>query len=200
MSKTIIAFAVGVTVGSLVTLKIVEKKYKQIADEEIDSVIKQFKKRDEIIENEIKQIGNGNIFDNTQEEYESEVNMLGYSVPTEYEEYKPKNPKDEDYTICVGPGEEYIEPYVIAPEDYGEVGAYDAKSWKFYADLVLTDEEGEIVVDPESVIGNALGRFGEYEPDSVYVRNENTWCDYEILKQEETFSEINGSKMNVDSI
>ena len=37
---------------------------------------------------------------------------------------------------------------------------------------------------------DALDHFGEYEDDSVYIRDETNEMDYEILKSEKMFSEI----------
>ena len=37
---------------------------------------------------------------------------------------------------------------------------------------------------------DALDHFGEYEDDSVYIRDEINEMDYEILKSEKKFSEI----------
>ena len=47
MDKAII-FIIGAGIGSLITWKIVEEKYKKIADEEIESVIERFKNREEL--------------------------------------------------------------------------------------------------------------------------------------------------------
>ena len=46
MDKAII-FIIGAGIGSLITWKIVEEKYKKIADEEIESVIERFKNRED---------------------------------------------------------------------------------------------------------------------------------------------------------
>ena len=43
----------------------------------------------------------------------------------------------------------------------------------------------------EETIGkSSLTRFGEYEPDSVFVRNDRLKCDYEILLDERSYAEI----------
>ena len=48
--------------------------------------------------------------------------------------------------------------------------------------LVVTDEKGYEIGNYKTIIGDEFpGHFGEYEEDSVYVRNENTETDYEIL-------------------
>ena len=41
----------------------------------------------------------------------------------------------------------------------------------------------------DAVVGeDSLNHFGEFEEDSVYVRNENIECDYEILKLEKSIN------------
>ena len=44
------------------------------------------------------------------------------------------------------------------------------------------------------IVGDALNHFGEYEDDSVFVRCDERKCDYEILLDQRSFSEVVGSK------
>lgn len=179
MNKAIM-FVLGAAAGSLLTWKLLEKKYKQLADEEIESVIEHFRNKEKQVEK---------LESNTPEHFETEekveldekVQNLGYAVY-----------HNQDGTTEVAPAVDHVEPYVISPDEFGDTQFYDSKSWTYYADYVLTDEDGEIVCNPESIIGDALSKFGEYEDDAVHVRNENTECDYEILRHDKTFSEING--------
>lgn len=175
----VVMFTLGAAVGSLVTWKLVEAKYKKIADEEIEEIRQYYK-------NKIK-TDSLNIIEPYTETYEKQIDDLGYAVSEDEE--KP-------YEIFVEPGVDRIEPFVISPNEYGEIEDFDTKCWTYYADLVLVDEEGEVVSDPESIIGDALSHFGDYEDDSVHVRNENIGieCDYEIIKHKKTFSEIYGSE------
>ena len=86
-----------------------------------------------------------------------------------------------------------ITPYVIEPERFGEYNEYGTKTLTYYADNVLTDEIDNPITSEEMVtmIGpDALDHFGEYEDDSVYIRDEMNEMDYEILKSEKKFSEI----------
>lgn len=184
--KSFIAFALGAATGSLLTWKLVEEKYRQLANEEIESVREHYRNKNKNKE-EIKQIvvhhtgDNDNVTEWHKEdkaEYEKQVKDLGYS--------------DEVQEVFMEPGVDYIEPFVIRPEEYGD-NDYEMKSLAYYADFVLADnDDDEIISDPESIIGDGLNHFGEYEDDSVHVRNINNECDYEILKHEKTFSEING--------
>lgn len=183
--KQIIAFVLGATAGSLITWKLLERKYKQIADEEIESVREYYRGRDkafEQLEDDKKRIDD--IFDrNLKEQYVEEktsynklVTDLGYA--------------SDDATLVVDQGDESIAPYVIAPEEFGDMPGFDTESWTYYADGIVANDDNEIISDLENIIGDGLEHFGEYEDDSVCVRNENLRCDYEILKHNKTFGEI----------
>lgn len=178
----VIAFMLGAAAGSLLTWKLVENKYKQLADEEIQSVIDHFKNKDKKEENELEQFAEEpkKVDEYTEDKkvYNNIIKDMNYS-------------QDKDYTVYIEPGQEVIPPYVIAPEDFGEAYDYRTKTLTYYADGVLTDEDGEIIVDPESIIGDGLEHFGDFEDDSVHVRNDENECDYQILKHELTFTEIN---------
>ena len=81
--------------------------------------------------------------------------------------------------------------YIIRPDEFGEYDDYDTISLTYYADHILTDEDDEIVEDIEDKIGfDALNHFGEYEEDSVFVRNDRIKCDYEILLDQRKYSEV----------
>ena len=187
----IFIFVFGAAAGSLITWKIVEEKYKQIADEEIASVIEQFKKRFDELENRTSRAD----FDEdinmcieekekdkykNEDEYKEKLEKLGYSIGIDISEENDHEVKTDT---------DYIKPYVISPEEFGEFGN-DTKCLTYYSDFVLVDDDDDIIVDPENLIGDALEHFGEYEDDSVHVRNEVMECDFEILKSEKTFSEV----------
>ena len=179
MNKVLI-FVLGAGIGSLVTWKIIEEKYRRIADEEIESVIEHFKKREEEKCENVEQAVSDNVLWNSDEEkqeYKEKVNELEYV-------------QDEDCTVKIEQGPDQIEPYVISPEEFGEFGNV-TKSWTYYADSILADENDEIINMPENIIADALDHFGEYEDDCVHVRNENLEWDIEILRSEKFFSEIN---------
>ena len=54
--KNLLCFVTGAAIGSVVTWKLIEKKYKDLADEEIESVIETFKNRKpRITKDEVKE-------------------------------------------------------------------------------------------------------------------------------------------------
>lgn len=86
-------------------------------------------------------------------------------------------------------------PYTIAPDEFGEdPDNYDTLTFTYYADGVLADEMDQPITNVAEVIGDALNHIGEYEPDAVYVRNERLGLEYEILRDERKYSEIEQEK------
>lgn len=202
--KNVIFFMLGAAAGSLLTYKLVEEKYRQIANDEIESVREYYKnKNNEDLEYKAEFLGTDNpcevyIKKSDVTELEKQLNDLGYSNEEVDDLINDPNviiePTDEGIEIWMEPNGDYIEPYIITPDEYGDDG-YEMKSLTYYADFVLADnEDDEIISDPESIIGDALSHFGEYEDDAVHVRNKNNECDYEILKYEKTFSEVVGGQ------
>jgi len=187
MNKTInfMMFVLGVAVGSVVTWKYVEKKYERIAQDEIDSVKEVFSKRTAEIakdaEDRIKA-------DNAKEkpniiEYAAGLRKLGYINYSDMVDEKPEEVKEEPMSVD--------KPYVIAPDEFGELDDYDTISLTYYADQILADDNDEIVEDIEDVVGfESLNAFGEYEDDSVFVRNDRLKCDYEILLDQRKYSDV----------
>ena len=120
--KTInlIFFVTGSAIGSLVTWKIIKKKYEQIAQEEIDSVKKVFSKKNK----------KSDVEENFEEDdiVELENNIIGL----EYVECSTDKP---------------FTPYVISPEEFGENDNYETSSLTFYSDGILADENDEMVDD-----------------------------------------------------
>ena len=191
--KNLLCFVAGAAIGSVVTWKLIEKKYKDLADEEIESVIETFKNRkpritkDEVKETVEKVI---NKWKEPKETVEDIVAAEGYSIENEEE---IDEDDESNYTVDIDNDIEVVTPYVITPEQFGEYNEYGTKTLTYYADNVLTDEIDNPITSEEMVtmIGpDALDHFGEYEDDSVYIRDEINEMDYEILKSEKKFSEI----------
>ena len=82
-------------------------------------------------------------------------------------------------------------PYVISPEEFDDNEDYETVSLTYYSDGVLTDERDNVIEDVEGTIGeDSLTHFGEYEDDSVFVRDDRKKIDYEILADDRKFSEV----------
>ena len=193
--KNLLFFVAGAAIGSIATWKLIEKKYKDLADEEIESVIETFKnRRPRITKDEVKETVEKviNKWKEPKETVEDIVAAEGYSIENEEE---IDEDDESNYTVNVDNDNdiEVITPYIITPEQFGEYNEYGTKTLTYYADNVLTDEIDNPITSEEMItmIGpDALDHFGEYEDDSVYIRDEMNEMDYEILKSEKMFSEI----------
>ena len=176
MLRESLFFISGAAIASFITYKMVEKKFKDIADEEIASVKEMYERRLENKKEEIK-IEEVEVADNGVKinPYSSLVDNLGYS----------NNEKEEKEEMI---DDSNIE--VISPEDFGEYG-YKCESLTYYADRVLTYDNDEKITNVEKIVGyDSLNTFGEYEDDSVFVRNHGMKTDFEILLDSRKYSDV----------
>lgn len=81
------------------------------------------------------------------------------------------------------------DPYVISPEEFGNLD-HSLLSFTYYAgDKVICDENDQPLDNPDDIFGTyALGTFGMYDDYTVYVRNDKLKCDYEILLDERSYA------------
>lgn len=195
-----LTFAIGATAGSVVTWRLLKTKYERIAQEEIDSVKSKFSYKIQK-ESEHEQESKHTIVDTevTKDKpdimaYTKKVGELGYtnySNPDAHtEESEEDIPQPQKYF-----GDANSRPYVISPDAFGEFDDYDKISLTYYADGILADDNDEILEDVEGTVGyESLGHFGEYENDSVHVRNDRLKADFEILKSLRDYSEVVSKK------
>lgn len=175
--KNALIFIIGAGVGAATTWFVLKPRYERLTQEQIDSVKEHYKKK---YTGEPENEETGDIL-NEEPEYNKAVTELGYS----------RNLNDDEGDTTVENIESMLRPYVIAPEDFGEYDEYERISLTYYADSILADEDDEIVEDVENVVGfESLNHFGEYEDDSVYVRNERRKVDYEILLDTRRYSDV----------
>lgn len=81
-------------------------------------------------------------------------------------------------------------PYIITPTEFGENDDYETVTLYYHSDDVLTDHDNEIIDDIENSVGNtALNTLIESGEDSIFVRNPERKCDYEILIDLTAYSE-----------
>lgn len=176
LSKFLI-FATGAAIGSVVTWKLVVTKYEQLAQEEIESVREYYAQRDK---EKLTDEAYGEDDDESDEvrEYEDIVRGEGYSGADS------KNNK-EDKNM------EVDKPYVISPQDFDE-SDYTTETLDYYeGDGVLVDSYGDVVEDIDEKVGaDFASHFGEYEEDTVYIRNDAEEIDYEICRDLGKYSEV----------
>ena len=181
----LLMFAAGAVVGSIVTWKFVKTKYEQIADEEIKSVKEMYAKK-EHTRNKIEPVCNASFSkkqsDNEMNEYLDCIKNNGYD--------KEKNKENEEGENDMNDG-----PYVISPDEFGNVYEYTCVSLTYYADGTLADDWDTVIIDPDEEVGPDIeSHFGEYEEDTVFVRNDKSKVDYEICRDLRTFAEVIGDE------
>ena len=167
--KTILAFFMGATVGSIATWKFLKTKYELYYEEEDE----------ELFEDDTEE--------DTDEAEPEPINEIDEKPDLSI--YTAKL-KEQGYLQDVEEGgtDDMKKPYVISPDEYGEMDDYDLYSYTYYADKVLADENNEPIEDVDQRIGlESLNHFGEYGDDSVYVRNDELKADYEILLDDEKY-------------
>lgn len=185
--KNLLIFLAGGAVGAVVTAKLVEKYYRQIADEEIADVVEHFKNK----EKELKKLEEEKVEDNNKAEKKNtkKNEKKQASKIINSENYGEASVEEVEEKLINTPIESVTGIEIINPIDFGEEEGFDSKTWMYWNDNVLTNEFDEIV-EPDDIaefIGDALTHFGDIEQDSVYVRNRANNTDYEILKSEKEF-------------
>ena len=197
MNKSIIAvagFVLGVAAGAAGSWYICKTKYEQIAQEEIDSVKAVFSKRLAEANEEMKKHvpfekgdvvqvddDNGSVVEDVDEDSETieEVNQIidysGYSASPEEIEKKM---------------EQSTKPYIISREELGDYPEYDLIELTYFADEVLCDDGMEPIDNVEEIVGSEwVDHFGEYDADTVYVRNDRLKADYVVVTDPQTYEE-----------
>lgn len=156
-----VIFAVGAAVGAAVSGVYFKRRYEKIAQEDNEARRKRAREKAD---------------DNTAEKTEHEE----YSDVIKDNGYDTKGDKKMD------------KPCIISPDEFGENEDYETTSLTYYADGVLTDEADQPMTKEEiqEFVGfKALRSFGEYEDDSVFVRNDVEETYYEILKDSRRYGE-----------
>ena len=195
--KKLLIFLLGAGAGSAITWYITKETYKKIADEEIESVVEKFKERENEINNMVKGISDENPNLNYKESNEDiskpeqnkvvDINSFKQIVKDENYQVGVDTGNGGDYTIMTQELPEKIAPYIISEDEYGNAD-YEEKTLMLCADNILLDE-GDEIIDPESIIGDTLNHFNKYD-EYLYVRDDNEQMDYIIVRSEKVSSEI----------
>lgn len=193
MSKINFAmFLAGATVGAAGAWFYCKRYYEQIAQEEIDSVKAAFAER------KPDALKNTKNFEDSTDDNKKKANMaklkpdlVDYAAKlqaegyTNYSAHNEKNNNEEAETVV-------DKPRVISPDEYGDCD-YTTISLTYYSDGVLADDEDEIVENIEDTVGADFAEhFGDYEMDSVHIRNDRRKCDYEICKDNRSYTTVTG--------
>ena len=191
-------FVAGAAVGAAVTWKIMDDRCEKVIQSEVEDF------KNYILDRA------GSLFDTditpndkVEDENEEAVDPASELKPqqsVDMDDYKKRLTRAKYTNYAAGEDsseddEDEIDdtdaPYVIKPEEFGEMYGYETVSLSYYEDKVLTDEYDNVIEDVGSTVGlESLDHFGEYEDDSVFVRNDKRKCDYEILLEPRKFSDV----------
>ena len=178
--SSVIIFCGGVFIGGFLTWDFFKTKYEKIADEEIASVKETFEHR------EPRRDKNYNV-EEALKGSDAYINIIDSNSYRNYSNTAIETNKKGGTADM-----ELKQPYVITPEQYEDNVDYTKVSLTWYNDEVLEDDWGN-VLDPDDVIGSdALKTFGQYEKDSVFVRDDDEQIDYEVLLDTRSYKETYG--------
>lgn len=189
--SSVIIFCGGVFIGGFLTWDFFKTKYEKIADEEIASVKETFEHREPKpdknykVEEALK--GNDEYINVSPGVAERIIKIIDSNGYRNYSNTAIETDKKGGTADM-----ELKQPYVITPEQYEDNVDYTKVSLTWYNDEVLEDDWGN-VLDPDDVIGSdALKTFGQYEKDSVFVRDDEEQIDYEVLLDTRSYKETYG--------
>lgn len=179
-----IYFGLGLVIGAASSWYFTKKFYEKKADDEIEGYREKLKEK-AFVDKEDKEA--------EKKDKATYIDIArNYAKPDHVTDYVARYKKDVTVVSDVTEhpvDDDEDEPVVISPDEFGEIPDYDKVSLTYYADGFLVENDtNEIVEDVSDVIGNeALDSFGEYETDSVHVRNDDRQTYYEILLSEQDY-------------
>ena len=177
--ERLLIFIAGTGIGASTAYFLLKTKYEKLAESEITEM-REYYTRKSI--NKDKEIEGEEVLEKAETvKVEEKPNLVDYAAKLKETGYNSisteKKEDEEEYD------DEVVGPFVISPEEAGEF--YDIIELTYYADGILTNDKDE-PIDPKDIddmIGlGSLNCFGEYEEDSVHVRNHDRQLDYEILR------------------
>ena len=192
-SKNILSFSLGAAAGSLVTYILLKDRctievveHKPSASDPDDDFYEEAKQGVYDYTKEVKR---------KAEEAQQKPDLVDYAKKLvrehkydqalEGSEGSEESEEKEENAIMGG-------PYVIKPEEFGCTEEdYDLIELTYYADGILADGMDEMVEDVDFTVGlDSLSTFGQYEDDSVFVRNDRLKTDFEIIRSDEKYMDI----------
>lgn len=185
--KNILSFMAGAAIASALTWEVAKRIY----EEEIESVKEVFSVRAQRNEEATENVSKDEATPKTaKEELNAIIEENGYASSSDKKEEKGGS---EDIM------NNYEDIHIVSPGEFGESDDYDVVSLTYYADGVITDDMDNIVEDVDELIGpDIASHFGEFEDDSVFIRNDATETYYEILMDCQRYSDAVGSGPNLE--
>ena len=179
--SNVLIFAAGAAIGSVVTWRYFKTRYELVEEdfEVVDETVDEEESEEDSAKEPVE-VKSSLTSKPPLKEYVKMVKNLGYS------DVEEANTDEDDEDV-----KDVYEPYIIHPEEYGEIHAYETLSLNYYADGVLTDDLDNRIEDVESIVpADFADHYGEFEDDAVFVRNDERQCDYEILRDTRNYADV----------
>ena len=183
--KGLLWFGIGFGVGAVAASFYNKRKY----NDDLDKVAQQIKKD----------------FENEAAKNEPEKKFVVVENPEEKAKAAKDKPSITNYTNMYKEGtsetnvdqesyQKVISPRLISENDlYSNDGnQYAGKTLVLYSDGILADTDMKVVKNIKELIGDdILERFyGTEEEETIFVRNDDTMTDYEILKSSDLYTQV----------
>lgn len=195
--SNIFVLSAGALIGAGISYIFTRKKYERIANDEIASVKKMYTEKEQEQNKQKTEQAEACVLVDEEDELtevtSAEDDNKGFVI--DYSDILTNN----GYANTKKKGGDILtkRPYVIPPSQFDENANYVTEHLTCYADGILADDRNHIIEDPERMIGDALKHIGEYEPDSVHVRDDEEHTDYEILVDLRNYYDVVGYSPNM---
>lgn len=195
----VLAFIGGVAVGYFSAVYFLNEKYEKRYNEDVKSTIEAFslKSKDKDIKDneEHKDVNITKISDeeiiNKVKDYAKVIKNMDYSSKYTVVDENEEEKEEEVLEPIIEHDDVQTEPFLISESEFGLYDDYGIVQWNYFSDGVLTDEYDEVVTDITNTIGELANKeIRETVENAIYVRNDRLKLDYEILKNEGTYSEL----------
>ena len=209
-------YLLGALTGSVAVFFALNKKYKKMAEDEINEIRhlykeqkKKFQEETDAYQEEVDKLNKElkwKELEDLDEENDDDDEMTEYDRFVEgdmlkhrYHNQRVNYSSSIKYSDIPEEDRPYREDdaFIIAPEHFGEDEDMDVCTLYYFADGTLTDDNYVPVDDVIFTVGeDALDSFGTYEEDCVYVENPKLHSYFEILKDPRTFDEYSNEHPN----
>jgi hypothetical protein len=200
--KEFLIFSGGVIIGCVTTYFVLKDQFEEDLQEQIEDVKHAYAEavdriyadkyhtedsEEESVEEADPTIEKSSI-DEAKKELKSKVQYLAYNkigASDADQEAESEDSSDVDPEAEFPQDDAPGVPYVISAQQFAtEYPFFDKVTLEYYEhNGILVDEDGVHVEDIDETIGkDSLLRIGEYEPNVVYVRNEELNVDFEVCR------------------
>lgn len=178
----VVCFAAGAVTGWFVACQMLRKAFAEQAQDEINEMRDFYMQKLEELEAPLSE-------EETAEVIASNPNKPSIKEYAAARLQELRNEIEEDEEDMNG-------PQVISPDEFGDYDEYYQDTLHYYNNGVVTrafdptDTEPFTDQEIDDCIGHeSLTTFGQYEEDTVFVRNDEQKCYYEILRVDEDYCE-----------